>query len=241
MSARPLEGLRVVVTRAHEPSATLAEMVATAGGIPIVLPMLEIIRTEDDVVALAEALEHLRDVDWLAVTSPEGARAVVSTSTATSANVGVVGPGTAAVFVEAGWDVDFMPPSATAESMAAEFPDVADDGRVIVAQGDIARSTLVDGLVQRGYRVDNVVVYRNRFPGVAAEDVDRARAADRIVFASPSAVRRYVEHVGSTPNRAVCIGPVTGRAAAGAGFDVAVAATADVDAIVAALIQGRRT
>lgn len=235
MSSQPLEGLRIVVTRAREPSTTLAEMVVTAGGIPIVVPMLEIVRTDDDEVALANALQELRQVDWLAVTSPEGARAVVSTSKATSANVAVVGPGTAVVFIEAGWDVDYMAPSATAESMAAEFPDVADDGRVIVAQGDIARTTLVDGLLQRGYRVDNVVVYRNRFPGVAVEDVDRARAADRIVFASPSAVRRYVQHVGSTPKRAVCIGPVTGKAAAGAGFDVTIAVTADIDAIVAAL------
>jgi uroporphyrinogen-III synthase len=235
MSAPPLEGLRVVVTRARKPSTTFAAMIATAGGIPIVVPMLEIVGAEDDDVALADTLEELREVDWLAVTSPEGARVVVSTSKATSAKVAVVGPGTAAVFVEAGWDVDFMPPSATAEAMATEFPDVAGDGRVVVAQGDIARTTLVDGLLQRGYLVDVIVVYRNRFPGVGAEDVDRARAADRIVFASPSAVRRYVQHVGATPKRAVCIGPVTGKAATDEGFDVTIAATADMDAIVAAL------
>lgn len=235
MSTRPLDGLRIVVTRAREPSATLAEMISSAGGSPIVVPMLEILRSETEDLALADSLEKLRDVDWLAVTSPEGARIVVSTAGAMGANVAVVGPGTAAVFTEAGWKVDFTPRSATAEAMAAEFPDVAPGGRVVVAQGDIARTTLVDGLVRRGCEVDVVVVYRNRFPGVSVEDGARARDADRIVFASPSAVRRYVRHVGSTPKLAVCIGPVTGKAASDAGFDVSIAATADMDAIITAL------
>ena len=48
---------------------------------------------------------------------------------------------------------------------------------------------------------------------------------------------RYVEHVGPTPDSAVCIGTVTSAEAQDAGFDVAVAATPTTDAIVAALLE----
>ncbi|HEY4609405.1 MAG TPA: uroporphyrinogen-III synthase, partial [Ilumatobacteraceae bacterium] len=71
---KSLIGRRVVVTRAAEQADTSAELIASVGAIPIVVPLIEIV-DELDGVARLEALD-LDGIDWLVVTSPNGARRV---------------------------------------------------------------------------------------------------------------------------------------------------------------------
>ena len=109
-------------------------------------------------------------------------------------------------------------------------------GRVIIAQAEVGRPELADGLRERGVDVQVLAAYRNVMPELSAGVVVEALKADVVVFASPSAVTRYIEHVSLSPVRAVCIGSVTSGEADAAGFDVATADSPTTEAIVAELV-----
>lgn len=240
MTDQSLAGRRIVVTRAIEQCHELVDSIHAVGGEALILPMLEIVDPVDGDGGLASSLEGSAAPDWLVVTSVNGAQrvlaALATVDESPQPKLAVVGPATARVFTDAGWTPDFVPSESNAATLVAEFPDRApNEGRVLVAHGDLARPTVVDGLRGLGWFVEAMVVYRNVVPDFEVDQLDCARAADAVVFASPSAVRRYVDHVGSEPNRAVCIGPVTGAEASGHGFSSTIAATTSTADIVAAL------
>ena len=71
---KSLGGRRLVVTRAAEQADTTVELITSFGAIPIVVPLVEIIDEPDGVAQLAAF--DLDEVEWLVVTSPNGARRV---------------------------------------------------------------------------------------------------------------------------------------------------------------------
>nr|MBA3655057.1 uroporphyrinogen-III synthase [Actinomycetota bacterium] len=152
--------------------------------------------------------------------------------------VAAVGPATAEALRERGIAVDLVPGEAVAEALVAEFPD--GPGRVLLPQAAGARSVLADGLTEKNWDVDVVVVYET----VALELTDEQRAdasrADAVAFTSSSTVTNYLAAGGPVPGVVACIGPVTAATAHGRGL--AVTAVADphtvaglVDALVTAL------
>lgn len=240
MNNGDLAGLRVVVTRSTEQAAPLVDAVESAGGRVVRLPLLEIRDPEPGSDQLADALRQLDAKDWLAVTSPNGARRVVRDARSRlDCSVAVIGAGTAAVFEAHGWTPDLVAEVSTAADLASAFPPPAPGGRVLVVQGDLARPTLVDGLQASGWTVWPVVAYVNVQPLADPDAVEAAGGADMVVFASPSAVARYDALLGATPAAAICIGEVTAAAARERGFAPTVAAAPTVDGVVAAIRQRR--
>ena len=238
MSSSPLRGVRVVVTRSAEQGRPLASAIADAGGEAIVLPLLEIRNPSDGGARLREALRSLHGDDWLAVLSPNGAQRVVGSGIALGqCRLAVVGTATAARFVERGREPDLSPAVATSDGLLDAFAEIR-PGRIVIAQASGGLPTLADGLRAFGWDVETVVAYENAVPDL--DPLDRARArdgSDVVVFASPTAVTRYCSLVGSTPERAVCIGPVTGSSARAAGFDVRIAEVPDVASILERLVE----
>ncbi len=86
--------------------------------------------------------------------------------------------------------------------------------------------------------------YRRIKPSLVRDDriADFAETCDVWTFASPSAVRAFVENVPGAPDLAqdktiACIGPTTAQAAAEAGLTAdVVAAEATVEGLIAALM-----
>lgn len=127
----------------------------------------------------------------------------------------------------------------------------ADDGeagdgrppRVLFARGDLAASTVADGLRARGWQVDEVVAYRTVTAPPPPDDVRADWRAGRIraaLLTSASTVRALVEHLGAPPDGTllVAIGPTTAAEARRAGLPLA--ATADeqtMSGLVAALAR----
>lgn len=230
-----LRGARVVVTRAVAQAVELIEAVVDAGGVPVVLPLLEI-GPPPDPVGLHDALAGLADGDWLAVLSPNGARSVVAaTPEPRLFRVAVVGAATAAVLESAGWTVDLVPPTPTAHSLVDRLAGEA-ISRCVVVQAAGGRPTLAEGLRARGWEVDVVVGYENLVPDLDPDAVEAAARADVAIFTSPSAVDRYAAVLGTRPARAVCIGPVTEAAAGAAGFATVTATEPTVPAMVDAAL-----
>ncbi len=232
-----LQRVSVAVTRAVPQAQSLLAAIEAAGGWPIALPLLEIVDAADEGVAMVEAIEGLGPEDWLVVLSPNGSRRIVErVQLAEHPKLAVIARGTAAPFIDAGWTVDLQPEVASSVGLLAAFADIELAGRVLIAQAENGRRELAEGLVDRGAVVEVVTAYRNVMPQLDEKAKAAALDADRVVFASPSAVERYVSHVGEVPTHAVCIGGVTAEAARDAGFDVTVSKAPTVEAIVAALV-----
>lgn len=230
-----LVGRRVVVTRAEAQARPLVAEIVGRGGVVVELPLLEIADPVDGGRELRRALDELHRDDWLVVLSPNGARRVVDVVGPNVCRLAVVAGGTAAVFEDADWTVDLLPATPSSDGLLEAFETVDVGSRVLIAQAEGGRTVLADGLRERGERVEVVIAYRNRAPSIDMTKVDQARSGDTVVFASPSAVDRYVEVVGVVPTRAVCIGSVTASTARDAGFTVTTATEPTVDALVTAI------
>lgn len=226
------------MTRAKPQAEELTQQIERYGGVAIGLPLLEIIDAEDGGVSLLDAVGRLRADDWLVLLSPNGARRVVSATTHPKpSQLAVIAAGTAAVFEHAGWSVDLVPEVASSVGLLEAFGEVEINGRVVIAQAENGRAELAEGLRAQGVEVEVVVAYRNVMPPFDGDVAMAAADSDVVVFASPSAVERYTQNVGSIPVTAVCIGAVTAAAATEAGFEVALCGAPTVEAIIEALEQ----
>lgn len=227
---------RVVVTRAKAQAGALIEAIEAAGADVVAAPMLEIVPPDDGGAAVARSVGALGPADWLAVLSPNGARSVVAAvADRPRCRVAVVGAGTSVPFAEAGWSVDVEAAEATAHGLADEL--IAEHrAHCLIVQAEHGRPDLADRLRTAGWRVDTVVGYRNVAPAIEPATLERAAAADVVVFASPSAVERYVAAVGVVPTLAACIGPTTEATAMAAGFTVVTAAEPTMPALVDTVI-----
>lgn len=233
-----LDGQKIVVTRAVPQAAPLLDALANSGATTIALPLLEIVDAEDDGAALREAVAQLGATDWLVVLSPNGARRIVElTLPVERPQLAVIAGGTGRVFADAGWSADLLPEVASSIGLLDAFADTTFAGRVLIAQAEVGRPELADGLALRGVDVEVVSAYRNVMPDLDPASVSSAQQADAVVFASPSAVDRYIANVGAAPKSAVCIGAVTGETAVAAGFDVITCGAPTIDAILAALMD----
>ena len=73
---RPLEGIRVVVTRAARQAGPTGEAFEEAGARVELLPLLEVV-PPDDPAPLASALARLPDFSWVCFTSPNAVEEVL--------------------------------------------------------------------------------------------------------------------------------------------------------------------
>ena len=247
MRDRPLEGVRVVVTRARDQAASLVDALEGVGAVAVEIPVIEIVDPPDGGAALRAGLAALEAGDWLVLTSPNGATRVRAAlgdgALAAGVSVGVIGPGTRLRAEAVGLHVDLVPDSSIGEGFL-EFVTGpgAGGGRVLLARAEVARDVLPRGLAAKGWTVDDVAAYSTVGIAVGAEGRDACRHADVVAFTSSSTVVHLVEEVGADnlPPIVACIGPATSEMARGAGVHVHIDAPVHtipglIDAIVAAL------
>lgn len=219
-----LSGRRVVVTRSGEQATALASLLAAAGAIPVIVPLIEIVPVATEVAALT-AIDPAQ-FDWLVVTSPNGAHSyagVHDRAPTQPHRIAAVGTATAAALIAAGLVVDLVPHEQSGAGVVAEF--APGDGRVLLVQAVAADAALAEGLTAKGWRLTTVTPYRSTptrpTPGQQLE----ALAADAVMFASGSAVQSWVAAFGATtPPIVVAIGPQTAQVATRWGLKVALVA-----------------
>ncbi len=238
---------RVLVTRAGDQADDLVTALQRAGLAPLAVPTItvEIDPPRGDLDAAAALLHTYA---WVVVTSPNGARAILTAAERIRTELGApwwaaIAPMTSEVLEREGIEVRFVPTRATAAALAAELP-VRRGDRVLVVRGDLAGGHLAARLRARDAVVDDVIAYRTREAPERSRPLLRAAAAEGpiagAVFTSGSTVRGLVslgeaESIEVRELPAVCIGPETAEAARTAGFRViAVATTPDPVALAAA-------
>ncbi len=222
--------VRVAVTRPRRPDDTLAAALREAGHEPVVVPLLRIEPADDG--PLRGALVRLRPGDWLAVTSPNGARAVVDAGgVPTGVRRAAVGERTA----DALGGADVVPATSTAVALGAAL-SCERPGRLLLPVAGAASAVIEERLGAAGWDVERLDVYRTAAVDPAEVDAEALRACPVVTLLSGSAAGALAALGPAPGQRLVCIGPSTTAAAGAAGLTVdAEAPTHDVAGVVAAV------
>ena len=243
-ASRPLEGLRVLVTRARDARDELGRALEAEGAIPLYFPVIRIAPT-DEPERFAEALGDLREGRYglVAFTSQNAVEKVVEGLARTfgdarsleSVRVCAVGPATARALTERGVRVDLVPTEHVAEALAQELVSAFGEARprVLFPRAKKGRETLLEALGSAGFEVDLVTAYVTLgvpgAEGAALLDSLERGEVDVITFTSSSTVSRLLEclEAASDAGRArdalaraklAAIGPVTGKTLTDAGL-----------------------
>lgn len=234
-AAALLGGRRIVLTRPHDRSRSLAAMLREHGADVEITPAIEIV-PPSSYAALDACLARLASYQWLLLTSVAAVDAVESRLALLfdterrlprTLRVAAVGATTARAFTRRFGELAFTGTS-DAETLACNLP-VSSGDRALFVCGDRARDLLPSLLAERGVQVDRAVAYCT-----VARDLDVLTAArdtpiDAIVLCSPSAAQAvadpFTRRRMPVP-RAICLGATT--AAAARALSIPVAAVAEV-------------
>jgi|EP00900_Chrysochromulina_parva_P014800 uroporphyrinogen-III synthase len=220
---------RVFLTREEGKNEKLGALLAERGVPTEELPCIACERLAG-YTALREALVANAH-DWIVITSPEAASVFVDawreSGSPPLARIATVGAGTTQILTAADLSADFVPSKATGKTLAAELPAAAGgavsagvsggSGLVLYPASALAERVVEDGLATRGFRTLRIETYTTLPATWSEHDAERARAAKVVTFASPSAVRAWVERVG-TGATAVCIGETSAEECRRVGF-----------------------
>jgi uroporphyrinogen-III synthase len=248
VASLPLSGRQIVVTRAAEQAGPIVEVLRSAGANVISLPLIEIVEPLDHGAARNAALADIGVYDWLVVSSPNGARRVVSALRQSLNNaqripqIAVLGNGTREVIEDvSGMKIDLQAAVPSGEGLVQSFPvytSSSQGNKVLLVQGEGADLTVATGLTEKGWEVTRVNAYRTVHCVPSSEIRKEVQQGDAVVFASGSAVRSWVSAMGTDfPGKVVVIGPVTQKVAVSLGLKVhAVAEVPTPEGICAALV-----
>jgi uroporphyrinogen III methyltransferase/synthase len=261
---RPLFGKRVLMTRAKEQAAELAEQLAAYGAEPVEAPTIRIVPPEDW-TAVDQAIGTVGSYGWVIFTSVNGVDRFMTRLRAKGLDarclagrqVCCIGPRTAQELEKFGVHADVVPADYQAEGVIAALGgrDLK-QARILIPRAEVARELLPDELRARGAHVDVVTVYRTIAPQDDREEW-RRQLSDRqihvVTFTSSSTVRNFVTLLGGVDRARLllqsvlvaCIGPITARTAEGFGLTVSIVPgentiPALVNAIVRHYEAGRR-
>ncbi|WP_405012771.1 uroporphyrinogen-III synthase [Kitasatospora sp. NBC_01539] len=242
---KPLFGWNVLVPRTKEQAHGLSEQLRGYGAVPQEVPTIAVEppRTPQQMERAIKGLVTGR-YEWIAFTSVNAVKAVrekfeeygLDARAFAGIKVAAVGETTAQALVDFGVKPDLVPSGEqSAAGLLEDWPpyDPVFDpiDRVLLPRADIATETLVAGLVELGWEVDDVTAYRTvraSPPPAETREAIKGGGFDAVLFTSSSTVRNLVGIAGKPHNVTViaCIGPATAKTAEEHGLRVDVMAPA---------------
>ncbi|MDF1536016.1 MAG: uroporphyrinogen-III synthase [bacterium] len=234
----PLDGIRVLVTRAWSQSADMVSRLESKGARVRVVPAVHM-EPEADPAGIRQALSDPGGADHLLFTSVNGVefflKFLENERAGSGAHIGdlppamCVGSKTALAWERAGGKVSLVPERYTAQGLLEMLPSDLSGQRFLLFRPREVTTPLGELIEARGGIVREVILYRTVVPeeGAAALKTALAEGLDVVTFASPSAVKGTVELLGKVEGEkwkkildlpALCIGPTTAEAAREAGF-----------------------
>ncbi|WP_405592862.1 uroporphyrinogen-III synthase [Streptomyces sp. NBC_01190] len=240
---KPLFGWRVLVPRTKEQAASLSDQLRSYGAVPHEVPTIAVEppRTPQQMERAVKGLVTGR-YEWIAFTSVNAVKAVrekfeeygLDARAFAGIKVASVGEQTARALIEFGVKPDLVPSGEqSAAGLLEDWPpyDPVFDpiDRVFLPRADIATETLVAGLVELGWEVDDVTAYRTvraSPPPADTREAIKGGGFDAVLFTSSSTVRNLVGIAGKPHNVTIiaCIGPATAKTAEEHGLRVDVMA-----------------
>jgi uroporphyrinogen III methyltransferase / synthase len=252
---KPLFGWRVLVPRTKEQAVDVSSRLRSFGAIPEEVPTIQVEppRTPQQMERAVKGLVTGR-YEWIAFTSVNAVKAVrerfeeygLDARAFSGIKIAAVGEQTAEALRSYGVTPDLVPSGEqSAQGLLEDWPpydEIFDPiNRVFLPRADIATETLVAGLVQMGWEVDDVTAYRTvraAPPQAEVREAIKSGGFDAVLFTSSSTVRNLIGIAGKPhPSTVIaCIGPQTAKTAEEHGLRVDVlAATASTSSLVSSL------
>jgi uroporphyrinogen III methyltransferase/synthase len=252
---KALFGWRVLIPRTQENASPIMSMLRRHGAVPMEVATISVEppRTPQQIDRAIHGLVSGR-FEWIGFTSVNAVRAIreklqeygLDARSFAGLKVAAVGDATRDALIEFGVRPDLVPPAdQTTSALLEEWPpyDSLTDpiNRVFLPRADIATDTLVAGLSELGWEVEDVTAYRTvraAPPPAETREAIKTGGFDAVLFTSSSTVRNLVGIAGKPHHSTVvaCIGPQTAKTAEEHGLRVDVMAdTSTTHALVEAL------
>jgi uroporphyrinogen III methyltransferase / synthase len=254
-AGRPLEGKRLVITRAVEQAKEAKRLLEQLGATVLLLPAISF-SAPADTEPLDRAIGSLKSFDWVFFTSANAVRFFAERcrklgsdyASGKKPQCAAVGFATASAVTGEGIAVDYVAQEFRGEALARELGGSLAGKRILLPRSDRAGSDLPEALRKAGAEVTEAVAYlTGGASGADPEVVQAVREGrvDVISFYSPSAVENVRSLLGAElllklGERVAfsAVGPVTAAALRSAGLRVAIEAEkATAEATVNAIIQ----
>lgn len=227
VTAGPLAGRRVLVTRTHKQAEGLSSLLRQFGAEVLEAPVIEI-RPPDSFEALDAALNDILQYDWLILTSVNGVEALfsrleplgLSVDSLQHLKIAAIGPVTEERIQDHGLVVDVVPQRYVAEEVVRSLRKLVKGEKVLIVRAKIARDVIPQQLHEAGAQVEVVEAYQTVVPGNAKETMTQVfkngQVPDAITFTSSSTVNNFFSVIVGTdiPSKLgkikfASIGPVT--------------------------------
>lgn len=216
-SHESLSGKTIILT-GSKIIRSIDQFIASHGGRALHYPLIEtreVLSKED-----AEWIKSLANYDWLIFTSQNAVQFFIEKLKRAGLSafdlhnqIAAVGEKTAHLLKQANFPIEFMPSVYSADYFVQEFTGT---GKLLFVRGTLAKSTIADGL-----GADEWTVYETVPTTAHCADLIRVLKENDdaiVVFASPSAVDLFAEHVakqiGWLHIRCASIGHITTEALA---------------------------
>jgi len=226
--AKPLSGLRILVTRAQAQAEGLSSLLRKQGARVIEVPCIEI-HPPRSWKPLDEALRSISDYDWLILTSVNGVASLfgrmkhlrVSKSRLAPLKVAAIGPATRDALEQQCVGVTCTPNKYIAEAVVAALRRRVQGKRVLLVRAAEARDVIPRELRSAGARIDVVAAYETRSPVRSRTRLGRlfrggAETPDVVTFTSSSTAHNFARALGPAARDALrgrvalaSIGPAT--------------------------------
>ncbi|MDQ5978219.1 MAG: uroporphyrinogen-III synthase [Verrucomicrobiota bacterium] len=252
---KSLSGRRIAITRPAGSASEWRSRLEVQGAEVVELPLIKVTK-EVNLDTLAEVLQEMGSYEWVIFTSANGVKYFFEEFIRVHEDIralglvrlAAVGEATAAALKDLHLRVDLQPKKASGEELAKELikRESMDSAKVLVVTGNRNRDTLIELLHEARTIVDQLPVYKTEETELASDPVAgefRAKGADAILFASPSAVQSFFDQAAAlklAPKArkplAGSIGPTTSAAMKQLGLPVDFeAAEPNLDSLVTAL------
>jgi uroporphyrinogen-III synthase len=227
ISAGPLAGKRVLVTRALKQAEGLSSLLREFGAEVIEAPVIEI-RPPESYEALDVALQNILQYDWLILTSVNGVEALfsrleplgLSVDSLQHLKIAAIGPATEEAIQDHGLVVDVVPTRYVAEEVVRTLRKLVKGEQVLLVRAHVARDVIPDQLRLAGAEVDVAEAYQTAVPEHGKELLEKIfvdnQTPDLVTFTSSSTVKNFLAMIVGTeiPSKLAqvkfaSIGPVT--------------------------------
>ncbi|MBM7691956.1 uroporphyrinogen-III synthase [Peribacillus deserti] len=211
---KPLQGVKILITRAESQAEPLIRSVETLGGTPISIPMINFKRVE------RKPLDG--KFDWIIFTSVNALKYFHLTKDSLvqmgNPKLAAIGEKTKEAIESLGLSINFIPGSFVAEAFIEEFNCcLTAPSKILLPKGNLARDIIAESLRKEGHECTELIVYENIMPSSSERkliDFLGTNKADILTFTSASTVVNFMKIVRENNlNTAIknsivaCIGP----------------------------------
>jgi len=227
---KELVGWRVLIPRTQDNTAEMIQVLKAHGAVPseVATISVEPPRTPQQMDRAVNGLVSGRYA-WVGFTSLNAVRAIrekleeygLDARSFSGLKVAAVGASTIAALIEFGVKPDLVPPGdQNTTALMEEWPpyDSLTDpiNRIFLPRADISTDTLVAGLTELGWEVEDITAFRTvraAPPPAQTREAIKTGGFDAVLFTSSSTVRNLVGIAGKPHATTVvaCIGPQTAK------------------------------